>query len=177
MKERPLLLTPPEAKLGHKLTEVVRVMKVQPDLSKLKPGYADKPKEWRRMIQLGPVHHGYDADAWVLHDVGDKASAVGYCDRTPPLAVGDVCWGRETLQISNYPHESFSYVASGEVRYPESVEEREWFWLQTHGNKVSSTTMPKWAARFWWTVTAVSVRLVDEKWCWVYTIKEIERGR
>ncbi len=74
-------------------------MKPQPDTTHWKPEAFNKPKEWRPMVRLGPVHHGYDSQLWCLHNVGDSAGAVPYTCAKPPVQVGDRLYLQEPYQI------------------------------------------------------------------------------
>ncbi len=91
MKTHRLILTKPNRQRSRDGVKTMtrRVVKPQPDTSLWKPEYINKPKEWRRMVQLGPVHRGYNPNIWCLHDVGGSASAVPYTTRKPRYQVGD----------------------------------------------------------------------------------------
>ncbi len=172
---KPIPLTGTEAAQGKDLTSVARVIKPQPDTSKWKPEYINKPKEWRRMVQLGPVHHGYDPDIWVLHDVGDSASDVGYTSRKAPYAVGDIVYVKEPISIGfggcgKELGTQFRYINNPEdemrtvhVSYPYSHSYR------------SARNMPRYAARYFYEITGVSVEQRDGNWYWLYKLKGIEK--
>ncbi len=81
---------------------------------------------------------------------------------THPHQVGDVLYLGETLKTGNHPHENFVYVADDEVRYPETADQRAWLWKHTHSQTIPCIHMPKWAARIFLKVTAVSVERVQD---------------
>ena len=184
MKEIPLLLNGDmvRAEREGRKTQTRRPIKPQPDTSHWKPEYIDKPKEWRPMVQLGPVHHGYDPAQWVLHDKDSAVGSVGYTMRKNPLGcVGDLLWVRETWRCTGggdlrnilYRAEgdtamSYCGVDDGRTEILKVPEEHwaEWDRLVYETNTSCdwrpSIHMPKWVARTWLKVTGVRVERVQD---------------
>ena len=89
--------------LDDRKTQTRRIIKPQPDTTHWKAEYIDKPKEWRPMVRLGPVHHGFDCDNWCLHDTDSSVSSVPYTVRRCPYGkVGDTLWVRETWAATSH---------------------------------------------------------------------------
>lgn len=135
----------------------------QPDTAHWKPEYINKPKEWRPMIQLGPVHHGYSPDLWCLHDVSSPTNSVGYTSRKAPSQVGDILYVKETwwavevdeigIQYCVFDDEFREDEHGGKVPNPPELRilERQNWRYGRHPN----IHMPKWAARIFLEVTEV----------------------
>ena len=184
MKERGLLLTPDNRQLSRdgRMTRFRRVIKPQPDTSLWKPEYINKPKEWRRMVQLGPVHHGYDPNIWCLHDVGDSPSSVPYTTRKPRHQVGDHLYMLEPYKICPVStiyrqHVIGRYTDNGDV-FDVCLSPQEWERFNDRKKPYANTSsmfMYKSLARTWFEVTAVRCEQEDGVWYWVYEYKLIER--
>lgn len=104
----------------------------------------------------------------------------------PPWQVGDMVYGREA-HITGWPLNDDGQIEqfdedgnelSRKVWY--RADNEKFVWADEDGFMLdnipwrSSTQMPKWAARFWWEIIAVSVKLIDGKWHWVYKLKGVE---
>ncbi len=158
--------------LAGRQTQDRRPMKPQPDTTHWKPEYAKKPKEWRPMVQLGPVHHGYDPDLWCLHDTDSPRNAVPYTARKSKYQPGDVQYVRETWRIIGSSNDRRYRL---EIQYKADMS-RKWhtvskeIWMKYTFNKPSpayyrwrpSIHMPKWAARIFLKVTAVWVERIRD---------------
>ncbi len=120
---------------------------------------AKLPEKWHR--GFGAFENNPNgAEEFVIH--GDCGIKTIYC---PYGTVGDLLWVRETLQMACCEDvESFYYCATGNQleRFPETGEERKWFWKQGVGEKIPSIHMPKWAARIWLKITDIRVERVRD---------------
>lgn len=166
--------------LAGRKTQTRRVMNPQIDTSHWKKEALSKPKEWRKMIQLGPVHHGYDENTWCLFNISDKASAVPYTSRKCPYVIGGYLWVRETWQAVHFdtdpetgyadnwygaekipkdPDENFKrqypvvYKADGD--WEDDPYERGFKWRP-------SRYMPRWASRITLEILNVRVERVQD---------------
>ena len=104
MKQTPILFKPEmiRAILDGLKTQTRRLIKPQVDTTHWKASAFSKPKEWRKQPLLGPCHHGWDEDMWVLNNVSDPPGAVPYTGRKCPYGrKGDLLWVKEGY-VLNY---------------------------------------------------------------------------
>lgn len=160
---RGLILTQPEALLASKgeLTEVRRVMKPQP--------------AWE-----------VDGMTFKVVDGLMRLFVKGEICTTPYWklilgGVGDGLYGREQVRVvciekvnstirGHYLCDKKELVKSLAGR-----ERRDYIKKKRHLGIFPAAQMPKWAARFFWTITAVSVELNDGNYEWVYKIERTEK--
>lgn len=149
-------------------TQTRRPLNPQPDTTHWKPEFINKPKEWRKMVQLGPVHHGYDPDLWVLHDIDSPYGCVGYTSRKLKHKVGDILYVKEKLiRWSESMDIDYPYYAADETpikpdrRFIDLYEglRQPWCWK---GNTRQPYHMPKWAGRIFLEVTAVRIERIQD---------------
>ena len=173
VKEKPIIFSGPmiRAILQGTKTQSRRVIKPQPDTSHWKPGYLKKAKEWRPMVQLGPVHHGYDPKIWCLHNVGDSASSVPFTGRKCPYGVPrDRLWVRESYHLKSIGDDFIELIyaanGSGKSHYiddPRNEDTEKAMEILSRDNERDflgyhpSIHMPRWASRI--TLEVVSVRV------------------
>ncbi len=152
-------------------TQTRRIISPQPDTSRWKPEYANKPKEWRLMVRLGPVHHGYDPKLWCLHDTDSPVGAVPYTARLCPYGVpGDLLYVRENwwavevdkvgVQYCVFDDEFEIEALGGQYPAPDTLRllDRQNWRYGRHPN----IHLPKKQCRLWLRVKSVRVERVQE---------------
>ncbi|MEI7291212.1 hypothetical protein WCQ02_03545 [Paraburkholderia tropica] len=128
MKERPILFNGPmvRATLDGSKTQTRRVLKVQPDMSVLKPEYQD-PSLWefrKRFMMYADDWSGYEHAMYRKTESG--ADLPVYQHRSPFGEPGDRLWVRETWSsdfASHYPFERVWYAADDARRYEIEVRD------------------------------------------------------
>jgi len=128
-----------------------------------------------------PGHTGLTAPKWaapgetIWIDPGDPVGG-GVVSRCCPLGQpGDVLWGRETWQVDPPVDGTWDYYGftDGQVTnwhlYPDRFKttghvlyRASWKYQPSEIRWRSSTTMPRWASRFSWPVTAVRVEQMQD---------------
>lgn len=176
--QRGLILKPEEALSASKgeLAEVRRVMTEQPP-----------ENAW-------PIHDAldcYGGIGWAFQYPKDVGGGLTFNaifqlpnNGKPPLGnAGDGLYGRETCV--RFTGCDYGYLHDPPWKHPNGIRGYESL-LHIVGNEkevdglhdfaacvtVPSCQMPKWASRFFWTITSVSVVEDDGKYYWVYKIKE-----
>lgn len=142
-KERPILFNEPmvQAILAGTKTQTRRPMKAQPDGQPVRD-----PGDGRWYVNGGP---------WLA---------------SPPAAVGDVLWVRETWRTEELPsgEDGVRFAADGAFVPIANTEKAANDWIEAHNNGKyglklrPSIHMPRWAARIFLRVTDVRVQRVRD---------------